>query len=136
MIKKILIAVTALFFISMLFLSVFAEKIHDANLPKVTVSRPETHMFEETFTDENGESHTVYTEKPVVSAQQLENGVYVIYSAEKNGTKRSFVRLAQIKTGMESDGCFEIVSGISGSEKIVTESTGRLYDGCEVIEVR
>ncbi len=44
--KKILIIVTALFFSAMLFLTIFAEKIHNANLPRVTVSRPETYTFE------------------------------------------------------------------------------------------
>ena len=59
--KKILIIITALFFAAMLFLSLFSEKIHNVNLPKVTVSRPETRTFEETFTDKNGENRvTVY----------------------------------------------------------------------------
>ena len=131
--KKILIIITALIFSAMLFLSLFAEKIHNAGLPKVTVSRPETHTFEETFTDENDEAYTFYTEKTALSKEQLEKGVYVLYSAEKNGTKRSFVRLTQIVTGAENDGYFEIVSGINYGEKIVTSSTAELYDGAEVV---
>lgn len=133
--KKILIIITALFFSAMLFLSLFAEKIHNANLPKVTVSRPETCTFEETFTDENGETYTFYTEKTTISKEQIEQGIYVLYSAEKNGTKRSFVRLAQVVTGTENDGYLEIVSGINYGEKIVTSSTAELYDGAEVVTV-
>ena len=130
--KKILIIIAALFFSAMLFLTIFAEKIHNANLPRVTVSRPETYTFEEVFTDENGETYTFYTEKSALSKEQLEKGVYVVYSAEKNGTKRSFARLAQVVTGAEKDGYFEIVSGINYGEKIIVSSTKELYDGCEV----
>ena len=133
--KKILIIITALFFSAMLFLSLFAEKIHNAGLPKVTVSRPETCTFEETFTDENGKTYTFYTEKTALSKEQVEKGIYVLYSAEKNGTKRSFVRLAQVVTGTENDGYLEIVSGINYGEKIVTSSTAELYDGAEVVVV-
>ena len=133
--KKILIIITVIFFSAMLFLSLFAEKIHNANLPKVTVSRPETLTFEETFTDENGEAYTFYTEKTALSKEQVEKGIYVLYSAEKNGTKRSFVRLAQVVTGTENDGYLEIVSGINYGEKIVTSGTAELYDGAEVVVV-
>ena len=130
--KKILITITALFFSAMLFLSLFAEKIHNAGLPKVTVSRPETLTFEEIFTDENGETYTFYTEKTAISKEQIEQGVYVLCSAEKNGTKRNFIKLVQVVTGAEKDGYLEIVSGINYGEKIVTSSTAELYDGAEV----
>lgn len=133
--KKILIIITALFFAVMLFLSLFAEIIHNAGLPKVTVSHPETRTFEETFTDENGETYTFFTEKNALSREQLEKGVYVLYSAEKNGTKRSFVRLVQVVIGTEKDGYFEIVSGINYGEKIVIDSTAVLCDGAEVMVV-
>lgn len=133
--KKILIIITALFFSAMLFLSLFAEEIYNAGLPKVTVSRPETRTFEETFTDKNGETYTFYTEKTALSKAQLEKGIYVLYSAEKNGTKRSFVRLAQVETGTENDGYLEIISGINYGEKIVTSSTAELYDGAEVFVI-
>ena len=133
--KKILIIITALFFSAMLFLSLFAEEIYNAGLPKVTVSRPETLTFEETFTDENGETYTFYTEKTAISKEQIEQGVYVMCSAEKNGTKRSFVRLVQVVTGTENDGYLEIISGINYGEKIVTSSTAELYDGAEVVVV-
>ncbi len=131
--KKLLIIITVIFFTAMLFLSLFAEIIHNAGLPKVTVSRPETRTFEEAFTDENGKMQTFYTEKNALSEEQLENGVYVVYYAEKNGTKRSFVRLVQVVTGTEKDGYREIVSGVNYGEKIVTASTRDLYDGAEVV---
>ncbi|MGN1304841.1 MAG: hypothetical protein ACI4YB_07385 [Oscillospiraceae bacterium] len=133
MIKKALIVISTLFLFSMLFLSLFAEKIHNANLPKVTVSRLETHTFEEMYTDENGKTHTFYTDKVALTTEQIEKGVYVVYSAEKNGTKRSFVRLAQVVTGAEKDGYFEIVAGLSLNDRVVIKQTDYIYDGCEVI---
>lgn len=130
--KKILLIFTVIFFTAMLFLSIFAEEIHNLGLPKVTVSLPEVYTFEESYIDENGNVQTFYTDKNALSKEQLEKGVYVFYSAEKNGTKRSFVRLAQVVTGAEKDGYFEIVSGINFGEKIVLSSTKELYDGAEV----
>jgi len=134
--KKILIIITVIFFTAMLFLSLFAEKIHNAGLPKVTVSRPETRTFEENYTDENGETYTFYTEKIALSKEQIGQGVYVLYSAEKNGTKRSFVRLTQVVTGAENNGYLEIISGINYGEKIATSSTTELYDEAEVVVVK
>lgn len=131
--KKLLIIITAAFFAGMLFLSLFAESIHNASLPQVTVSRPEKRLFPFTYTDENGEERQGVSEKISVSAQMLQNGVYAVYSTEKNGTERRFVRLIQLETGEENDGYFEVVSGLGFSEKIVTSHTGELYDGCEVV---
>lgn len=131
--KKILIFITVLFFSAILFLSLFAERLHNETLPRVSVSRPEIYTFEETYTDENGETYTFCTDKTAISQKQLEKDVYVIYSAERNGTKRSFVRLVQVVTGAEKDGYLEIISGINYGERIVVNSTKELYDGAEVI---
>lgn len=132
MTKKILIIVTTLFFAGMLFLTFFAEKIHESSLPEVTASRPEQRPFPYEYADENGEPQTGSAQKVAVPKEMLEDGVYVVYSAEKNGTKRNFVRLAPVQTGEERDGYVEIISGIMFSDRIVTESSGELYDGAEI----
>lgn len=132
MTKKILFIITLLFFTAMLFLTLFAEEIHESSLPKVTAAPPERIFFPYEFTDENGEPRTGSIKKIAVSRSMIEDGVYVIYSAEKNGTKRSFVKLASIQTGEERDGYIEVVSGIIFSDRIVTESDEELYDGAEV----
>jgi len=84
----------------------------------------------------NGETYTFYTEKIALSKEQIGQGVYVLYSAEKNGTKRSFVRLTQVVTGAENNGYLEIISGINYGEKIATSSTTELYDEAEVVVVK
>ncbi len=132
MTKKILIIVTTLFFAGMLFLTFFAEKIHESSLPEVTASRPEQRLFPYEYVDENGEQQTGSIQKIAVPITMLEDGVCAVYSAEKNGTKRDFVRLAPVQTGEERDGYVEIVSGFMFSDRIVTESAGELYDGAEV----
>lgn len=132
MTKKILLIFTIFFFSGLLFLTFFAEQIHENSLPVVTAARPEQRPFPYEYTDENGEPRTGSIQKIAVPKTMLENGVYVLYSAEKNGTKRDFVRLAPVQTGEERDGYVEIASGIMFSDRLVTESTGELYDGAEV----
>lgn len=132
MTKKILLIFTIFFFAGMLFLTVFAEQMHNASLPKVTASRPEQRMFPYEYTSEDGTVSMGSIQKIAVPKTMLESGVYVLYSAEKNGTKRSFVRLAPVQIGAERDGYVEVISGIMFSDRIVIDSTGELCDKCEV----
>lgn len=132
MTKKILLIFTIFFFSGMLFLTFFAEQIHENSLPMVTAARPEQRPFPYEYADENGEPQTGSIQKIAVPKTMLESSVYILYSAEKNGTKRDFVRLATVQTGEERDGYVEIVSGIMFSDRIVTESARMLYDGAEV----
>lgn len=130
--KKILFFFTIFFFAGMLFLTLFSEQIHNTMLPKVTVSRPKQMAFPYEYTDENGETQTASTQKNAVPKTILEGGVYVLYSAEKNGTKRNFVKPADLQTGEEREGYVEIVSGIMFSDRVVIDSSEKLWDGCEV----
>ena len=132
MTKKILLIFTIFFFAGMLFLTFFAEQMHNASLPKVTASRPEQKLFPYEYTDENGVPQTGSTQKIAVPKSMLESGVFVVYSAEKNGTKRNFVRLAPVQTGEERDGYVEVISGLLFSDLIAAENDKELYDGCEV----
>lgn len=117
----------------MLFLTLFAEQMHNASLPKVTASHPEQRPFSYEYTLEDGTVSSGTVQKTAVPKTMADSGVYVIYSAEKNGTKRNFVRLAAIETGEEQDGYVEVISGIMFSERIVTESSEELKDGAEVM---
>lgn len=130
--KKILFIAAALFLAGMLFLTFFAEPIHESTLPKVTVTRVQRKPSPYEFTDKNGEQRVGSIEKLAVPRSMLESGVYVIYSAEKNGTERDFVRLAEIQTGEENGGFVEVISGLTLADKIAAQTTKPLYDGCEV----
>ena len=131
--KKILVIITAVFFAAMLFLTAFARDIHNSALPHVTASRLKQEQFPFEYTDVNGNTFTGTESKLAVTKEQLKQGVYVLHKKEKNGETRDFIRLAEIETGRENNGYIEIVSGVSYNERIVSEYTGDLYDGCEVV---
>lgn len=131
--KKILPVITVLFFGAMLFLTCFAERIHNAALPHVTFIRPEQKLFPFEYIDTNGETRTGSTTKTAIPESMVEKDIYIIFSVEKNGTERSFVQLAPISTGEWADGFVEVISGINFSDRIVEDSTGELFDGCEVV---
>jgi hypothetical protein len=130
--KKMLVVITAAFFAAMLFFTAFAEGIHTAALPVVSVQRPEQKTFPVEYTSEDGTTATGTQTAVAVSETLLESGVYVIYTAKKNGTERTFVRKAEIAAGEEKDGYFEVLSGLTYLDQIVTSDTADLYDGCEV----
>lgn len=137
MMKKITLTVTVLFFTAMLLLTFLAQSIHNASLPKVAVARLESRMFEVQMFDADGESVTAYTDKIALPKELCEDGVYVLYTAKKNGTERQFVHLISLQTGDESeDGYLEVVAGLISTDRIVIEHSGNLFDGCEVIEIR
>lgn len=127
------IILTAAFFAVMIFLTLFAQIIHNSLLPRVTASKADSKMFTYSYIAEDGAETSLTVEKTAVSEEMLQSGVYVVYSAEKNGTKRNYVRLAEIETGVYSDGYYEVISGLLSSDKIVTAHTGEIFDGCEVI---
>ena len=132
--KKALIVITVLFFGTMLFLTFFAETIHNSLLPHVTVSHAESRLLPFEYTDENGNTVNGSQTKTVVLEELLENGVFVIFTAEKNGTPRTFVRFTEVPRGMVSeDGYVEVIAGINFWDQFVIESNKALYDGCEVI---
>lgn len=134
MIKKMTIAAMILFLAGMLILTFLAQQIHNASLPRVTASSPETRTFQEQYPDTEGNTLTYYTDKTVIPKELCEQGVYVLYTAEKNGTERHFVRLVSVQTGrITEDGYAEVLSGLMFSDRIVLSSTGILYNGCEVI---
>lgn len=129
---KILIIVTAVFLAIMLALTLTSRSVHEAGLPHVTAGRLTEAAFSVEYIDENGKTMTSTRHAAAVTAQQLEQGVYIIYTAEKNGDERSFTRRAEIICGEESNGYFEVVGGVSSLEKIVTEWHGEICEG-EVI---
>ncbi len=131
--KLVLMIITAVFLLVMIFLTIFAESIHLAALPKVTAARPKTFMFEMSVTGADGNPMTVYSERTALTKEQLEEGVYILYKADKNGTERTFVRSATLQTGAEQDGYIEIVSGLMSTDRMVISADSELYDGCEVV---
>ena len=131
---KILIIITALFFAIMLALTFTARSVHEAGLPHVKAGRLAEFQFPFEFTDENGNVMTGSRQAPVVTREQLERGVYVLYTAEKNGEVRDFVQRAEIVPGAECDGYIEVLGGVTSYDKIVLESDRDITDGEVVVE--
>lgn len=134
MMKKITLAVTVLFFTGMLLLTFLAELIHNETLPRVTASKVETRSFDDSYIDAEGNTVNMESHKIAVPIALLEQGIYTVYNAEKNGTQRQFVRLVSVQTGRTTDDSYvEVLSGLLFNDRIVTEHTGELSDGAEVI---
>lgn len=131
---KILIIITAVFFAVMLVLTFSSRSIHEAGLPHVKAGRLAEAEFPIEFTDENGELMTGTRQAPAVTKEQLEQGVYVLYTAGKNGEVRDFVRRAEIVPGAECDGYIEVLGGVSSFDKIVVSSDRDIADGEVVVE--
>ena len=119
---KIPLIITAVFFAVMLVLTFSSRSIHEAGLPHVKAGRLAEFQFPFEFTDENGNVMTGSRQAPVVTREQLERGVYVLYTAEKNGETRDFAQRAEIVCGAEYDGYIEVLSGVTSYDKIVVES--------------
>ena len=69
-----------------------------------------------------------------MTKEQLEQGVYVLYTAGKNGEVRDFVRRVEIVPGAECDGYIEVLGGVSSFDKIVVSSDRDIADGEVVVE--
>lgn len=116
----------------MLALTFSARAIHNATLPHITVKRAEQVYFPVEYTDDNGNIQECLVPKTAISAEQLNQGVYIVYRDIVNGEERDFVRRADITVGQEYNGYIEIVSGINFGDYIVVESDRNIVEG-EVI---
>ncbi len=126
---KILIIITAVFFAAMLVLTFTSRSVHEAGLPHVKAGRRAEFQFPFEFTDENGNTLTGSRQAPAVTREQLERGVYVLYTAEKNGETRDFVQRAEIVCGAEYGGYIEVLSGVTSYDKIIVESDRDISGG-------
>ncbi len=126
---KILIAVTALFFGVMLALTFSARAIHTAMIPHVKYGRLQKQDFPSEVTDENGNTIIWMDRQNAITTEQRDKGVYVLYSEERNGEKRDFIRRVEVETGEEYNGYVMVLSGIDRGDKIIIESDRELADG-------
>ncbi len=131
--KKLLTAITVIFFAAMLFLTVSARAIHNATLPQVTAERLSSVQFPFEYTDENGNVMTGTKSALAIRSDLLGSDVFVLYQREKNGDMRDYVRLAVIETGEEYNGFTEVLSGIGYGDKFVISTDSILSDGDEVL---
>ena len=130
--KRILIAVSVLFWSGMLLLTVFSEQLYYAVFPKVEIAKVSKRKFEQQIADEDGnlQAITTFTALTVpVTALQGEY-VYVLETVEEE----LVVKNVRVDVGPEQDGYVEIQRGLQAGERVVSWSECPLEDGMIVVE--
>ena len=130
--KKLLTAITVLFFAAMLFLTISARAIHNVSLPQVTAEKLPSVPFPFEYTDESGNEMTGTKSALAIRTELLDSDIFIMYQREKNGDMRYYVQLVEIETGTEYNGFTEVLSGIGYGDKVVISTNSELYDACEV----
>ena len=75
-----------LFYGAMLFLTIFANDVHNARLPKVTAAQPEKQKFTYTLTTENGETTTKTRSCDALPKEMVDSGkVFSLKTVTENG---------------------------------------------------
>lgn len=125
--KKLLAAVSILFYAGMLLLTLGARSLHESRLPKVTVTSPEMKAFRV----ENYETFS-----PALPQELADSGrIFVISEEIINGEPRQIARLvSDLETGgLSSDGYRELKNGPSTLTKVIVDGREELSGGEEVL---
>lgn len=127
--KKITLIAGAIFYTTMLVLSITAKKIHIASLPKVTVESFESERFED-----EGADPINYKWNLVIPQELYDNQkVYIIIKEIVNGEERNIAKeVKDIEIGQSNDSGYEVIRGLSSIDQIITTGQEMIQDGCEV----
>ena len=126
------IVLSCLFFITMITLTVIAPEVHKAMLPHVRVQKLTKEPFPYKYTFINGIARTSMHQRLAINEKYFNEQVFLLFESEKNGTQRYFVHEASIKLGAYNNGYYELISGLIASDRIVTDTDKKLFDGSEV----
>ncbi len=122
--KKLLFAVSVLFYFGMALLAVFAEKLHTASLTRVRIAYLEQRVFHA------GESQSFLSALP---RELCRTELYYLSEEEKNGEVRYIARkIENLSLGEEEDGYCPVVDGMSALWPLITEGAEQLTEGQEV----
>ena len=130
--NKKLLWFTFIFLGSMVFLTICAQPIHNAMLPKVRVEQPKKYNFPFIYVDENNVVHEAQQERLAVSVEMAEVGIFKLYQKEKNGTQRYYVEQVHFSPVEEHDGYLAIGDDLYEKDQIVVWSSVELQNGDEV----
>lgn len=124
--KKIIAAISILFYLGMLFMAVGARRLHRDRLPQVTVTVPTMKTFME------GDSISAALTLP---EKLVKDGVLFVVSEEMiNGELRTIARQVNgLEIDRVSDGYCEIVTGLSSLAQVIVDGKEELADGDEVL---
>lgn len=118
--KKITLIVGATFYLFMTVLSFTARKLHIASLPKVTT--------------QSLESLAIFQWNLALPLEVYDNQkVYVVVKEVVNGEERDIARVvAELILGQSNEDSYEVISGISPFDQVITTGQELIWDGCEV----
>ena len=135
--KKILCALTILFFSSMLLGTFFHQKIDGLFRESVQIARMETYKEEYTETIEiNGtKTEVIKAETFLLLPKEAVKGdmVYILETVEVPYGSYEVVRIIPIQVAGEKDSMIKIREGLSETDRVVAFFSDTLYDGMRVV---
>lgn len=123
--KRALVAMSALFYLAMVLLAVFAKKLHTASLPRVRIG-----YLEQKIVTIDGEQQYL----PVMPEELYGTDIYCVSEEEKNGEKRYVARRIEVTVSDEPQkGYYAVLSGPNTYTPLIVEGVDALEEGREVL---
>lgn len=135
MMKKLRMTITLIFFIFMVFLSVFARKIHNYGIPNVTTSKLSQEIFISEIELEDGTKGTSERNLLAIPKGFIKyNWVYTIVERQVNGEMRTFISQKFINVDKKFDNkkFYAVKDGIEPNDNLIIKSDKPLNEGDEV----
>lgn len=128
-----------LFYGAMLLLTVFADDIHNARLPKVTAAQPEKQKFSYTLTTEDGETITKTRSCNALPKEMVDSGkVFTLKTVTENG--KTFYYAEPLKfivdTTLSHPDYYAISTGSIFGSTIILTGYEALSAGMEVFLIK
>lgn len=112
-----------LFYLFMLFLTIFSRTIHNYCIPNVTITRLKQ-------VEIDGEKEYA------IPVKTYHNGnVFIVEVKVKNGENRSFAKMISVETEKQ-DKNYIVVNGLERWDKIIENSDKTLNDGDEIYIIK
>lgn len=125
--KKVLVAVSAVFYLAMALLAVFAKKLHTASLPSVRIG----YLEQKTVTIDGKRQYL-----PALPQELYGKPLYFVSEEEKNGETRYVARRIEVTVSDEpQEGYYAVLSGVSSYTALIVEGFAELEEGREVFVV-
>lgn len=122
--KGVVFAISGLFYLMMLLLTLFAKKRYMASLPVVRIG----YLEQRTFLTGEGQIYL-----PALPEELYGKTLYCIRMEEKNGEPRYIAReIRAVLSGEKENGYYAVSGGISGFVPLVLEASEELEEGREV----
>ena len=131
--KKMILIISALFYICMFILTIKAEDIHMSRLPKVTAQKLSYKYIEYIAILEDGTPYPNTKKVLAIPKEIYESGqIFVIITGEERGLERSYAKKAEVKIGISDEQYYEVISGLNRSDYVIIEGYEELSDMQEV----